>query len=87
MRAPNIPISIPIRSLMPEPDDAVDYMPMPREMSTFEMPRVPDPGVGADVAGARDVLETFLVHMSRWLEQGGAVPALDLAGLQPAARD
>jgi hydrogenase-1 operon protein HyaF len=78
-------VNIPIRSLMPEPDDAVDYMPMPREMSTFEMPRVPEPGAGADVAGARDVLATFLQHFGRWLAQGGEPPALDLAGLAPDA--
>jgi hydrogenase-1 operon protein HyaF len=79
------PVNIPIRSLMPEPDDAVDYMPMPREMSTFEMPRVPEPGADTDVAGARDVLATFLQHFSSWLAQGGEPPALDLAGLAPDA--
>ena len=83
MSAFNTPISIPIRSLMPETDDAVDYMPMPREMSTFEMPRVPDRGAGADVARARDVLETFLEHFGTWLAQGDDLPALDLAGLDP----
>ena len=76
-------VSIPIRSLMPESDDAVDYMPMPREMSTFEMPRVPEPGARADVAGAHDVLATFLHHFGHWLAQGGEPPALDLAGLAP----
>lgn len=78
------PIHIPIRSLMPEPTDAVDYMPMPREMSTFEMPRLPEPGPDTDrndVAGAHDVLDAFLAHLQRWLLDGGDLPALDLAGL------
>jgi hydrogenase-1 operon protein HyaF len=76
------PIHIPIRSLMPEPTDAVEYMPMPREMSTFEMPRLPEPGPDMDVAGARDVLEVFLGHMDSWLAAGaGEPPALDLAAL------
>ena len=78
------PIHIPIRSLMPEPTDAVEYMPMPREMSTFEMPRLPEPGPGtevSDVLGARDVLDVFLGHMARWLADGGELPALDLVGL------
>lgn len=76
------PIHIPIRSLMPEPTDAVEYMPMPREMSTFEMPRLPEPGPDMDVAGARDVLEAFLRHMDTWLAAGaGEPPALDLATL------
>lgn len=78
------PIHIPIRSLMPEPTDTLAYMPMPREMNTFEMPRLPEPGAGADaddVAAARDVLDAFLVHMRRWLDDGGDLPALDLVGL------
>jgi hydrogenase-1 operon protein HyaF len=75
------PITIPIRSFMPEPAEELDTMPMPREMSTFAMPRLPEPGPGNDVAGARDVLATFLHHMARWLDEGGALPALDLAGL------
>ncbi|MDP2005849.1 MAG: hydrogenase expression/formation protein [Rubrivivax sp.] len=78
------PIHIPIRSLMPEPTDAVEYMPMPREMSTFEMPRLPEPGPDTaidDVAGARDVLDFFLGHMARWLAEGGELPALELVGL------
>lgn len=81
------PITIPIRSLAaePEPTETVDYMPMPREMSTFEMPRLPEPGPDTDVAGARDVLQAFLGHMGRWLDEGGEPPALDLAGLEPAA--
>ena len=79
------PIHIPIRSLMPEPTDAVEYMPMPREMNTFAMPSLPEPGPDHDLAGARDVLDTFVAHMGRWLQDGGAPPALDLAGLQPAA--
>jgi hydrogenase-1 operon protein HyaF len=79
------PVNIPIRSLTPEPDEAVDYMPMPREMSTFEMPRVPEPGQGADVAGARDVLAAFLQHFGAWLTQGGDPPVLDVATLAPDA--
>ena len=78
-------ISIPIRSADADPDDTLDYMPMPRQMSTFEMPRVPEPGPGADVAGARDVLEAFIAHVDRWLADGGDPPALDVAGLAPDA--
>jgi hydrogenase-1 operon protein HyaF len=77
------PVTIPIQSLMPEPDDGVEYMPMPREMSTFAMPTLPEPGPGHDVAGARQVLQGFLGHFESWLAQGGEPPALDLAGLAP----
>ncbi len=78
------PIHIPIRSLMSEPEDTVEFMAMPREMSTFEMPRLPEPGADADandVAGAHDVLEFFIGHMQRWMDDGGEVPALELVGL------
>ena len=75
------PITIPIRSLMPEPDDAVEYMDMPHEMSTFEMPSVPEPGPGNDVAGAHDVLDEFLSHFGAWLTNGGDPPAMDVKGL------
>ena len=75
------PVHIPIRSLMPEATDAVEYMPMPREMNTFAMPSLPEPGPDMDVAGARDVLEVFLCHMDTWLADGGEAPALDLARL------
>jgi hydrogenase-1 operon protein HyaF len=47
------------------------------------MPRLPEPGSGNDVAGARDVLQAFLQHVDAWLERGGELPALDLAGLAP----
>ena len=78
------PFPVPIRSLMPEePGEAVDFMPMPREMSTFSMPRLPEPGPEADVTGARDVLQAFLGPMAQWLESGGELPALDLLGLEP----
>ena len=79
------PVSIPIRSLTPAADDVIEFMPMPREMATFEMPRLPEPGPGNDIAGARDVLEALLLHFDAWLERGGEAPALDLVRLAPEA--
>ncbi|MEQ1807172.1 MAG: hydrogenase expression/formation C-terminal domain-containing protein, partial [Burkholderiaceae bacterium] len=76
-------VIIPIRSLTSEPTEALVVMPMPHEISTFEMPRPPEPGPGNDVAGARDVLQTLLVHFDAWLDSGGEPAALDLAGLAP----
>jgi hydrogenase-1 operon protein HyaF len=76
------PVNIPIRSLMPQPDDAVEYMPMPREMTTFEMPRLPKSGPGNDVAGAHDVLDSFVSYFDAW-RAGGDLPALELLGLAP----
>ncbi len=74
-------VTIPIRSLSAGPEESIEYMPMPREMSTFEMPRLSEPGPGNDVAGARDVLETFLQHFAGWLAGAGDLPVLDLKGL------
>ena len=76
-------VTIPIRSLVAEPEESIEYMPMPREMTTFERPRLPEPGPDKDVAGARDVLEIFVSHFDAWLESGGELPALDLKGLAP----
>ena len=78
------PVTIPIRALPIEVEEGVEFMAMPREMSTFEMPRVPEPGLDRDVAGARDVLLGFLASCERWLAKGCPAdepPALDLAGL------
>jgi hydrogenase-1 operon protein HyaF len=47
------------------------------------MPRLPEPGPGNDLAGAREMLEAFLHHIDAWLAAGGEPPALDLAGLAP----
>jgi hydrogenase-1 operon protein HyaF len=77
------PVTIPIHVQASEPDDALQVMPMPREMSTFEMPRLPEPGPGTDIVGAHDVLERFLAHFDAWLAGEGEPPALDLAGLAP----
>ncbi len=79
------PVTIPIRSLMPEPEEAIDCVAMPREMSTFEMPGLPEPGPGNDIEGARDVLAVFLTHFDAWLAMGGDPPAFDLHGLAPDA--
>lgn len=76
-------VHIPIRSLTPEPAQELVVMPMPHEMATFEMPRLAESGSGNDVAGARDVLQTFLAHFDDWLERGGEPAALDLASLAP----
>jgi hydrogenase-1 operon protein HyaF len=78
-------ITIPIRSAAVEPDEAIVYMPMPREMTTFEMPSVPEPGPGSDVAGARDLLARFLGDFGAWLDGGAELPRIDLAGVPPAS--
>lgn len=78
---PMRPVTIPIRSVTPEPDPGLEFMAMPREMATFEMPTPPEPGPAHDVAGARAVLAVFVEAFGHWLEHGGEPPALDLIGL------
>jgi hydrogenase-1 operon protein HyaF len=78
------PITIPIRSELADPAEALDYLAMPQGMATFEMPRLPEPGPGRDLAGAHAVLAAFLGPLDRWQVDGGEPPAFDLAGL-PAA--
>lgn len=79
------PFPIPVRAAAAaSPDDVqFDYMPMPQQMSTFEMPRLPEPGPGHDVAGAQRVLAAFCADVGRWLEHGGEAPAIDVAALPP----
>ena len=75
-------VTIPIKNLMQhEPDEGLDFMPMPREMSTFEMPRAPEPGPGRDVAGATQVLLRFTQLFEAGLAGSDELPALDLARL------
>jgi len=77
---------IPIRHDVAAGDDeAIDYLSMPREMATFEMPHCPEPGPEHDVAGARDVLVAFLARMDPWLEGNGPLPAFELKDLESAS--
>jgi hydrogenase-1 operon protein HyaF len=82
---PMRPLNIPIRSVMPETAEPALVMPMPHEMASFEMPPLPEPGSGGDLAGARDVLERFLSQLDGWLQSGGKPPVFDLESLTPDA--
>jgi hydrogenase-1 operon protein HyaF len=77
-------VTIPIRSLVPEPEEALDCMPMPREMSSFEMPHLPTAVSDADLAGAREVLSAFVEQMKRWLDLRAEPPLLELSGAPSA---
>lgn len=90
------PFPIPVRAApigpgsQPEDEAQLDVMPMPRGMSTFAMPRVPERVDPAALAGSRDLLADFLRRLEAWLAAGTAQaaagpPVLDLAGVAPAA--
>lgn len=77
------PFPVPVRAATATDDESLLVMPMPREMSTFEMPRAPEPGPGRDVDGARAVLGDFVARLDAWADgaEGAAAPAVELIGL------
>jgi len=76
------PFPVPVRAATATDDESLLVMPMPREMSIFEMPRAPEPGPGRDVDGARAVLDDFVARLDAWAAGAAeAAPALELIGL------
>ncbi len=69
--------SVPVRMVGPgsQPDDAeaLEYLPMPREMNTFRMPQVPERAEGDALRASRDLLASFADELSRW-DPGSAAP-------------
>lgn len=81
---------IPVRAWGPgsQPDDdaTLDMLPLPRDMSTFEMPRVPERADPAALAASRDLLARFLAALRDWNPDGGrAGPRTELRGVDAAA--
>lgn len=81
---------IPVRAIgagsQPTGDEELHVLAMPREMSTFRMPEVPERAAREPLTEARDVLAAFLREMHDWNPGAGAQgPGLDLAGVTPAA--
>jgi hydrogenase-1 operon protein HyaF len=80
------PFPMPVRMTGPgsqHEDEELQYLAMPRDMSTFEMPRVPDAASPDVLAGARAVLAAFAKLFD---DASPSEPArLDLSGV-PAAQ-
>lgn len=76
------PFPVPVRAAGPgsqsEDEEPLDYLPMPREMNTFSMPRIPETASDADMSAARVVLERFTHDMTPLAPNAARV---DLAGL------
>lgn len=74
---------IPVRPIGPgsQPGEGAEfnYVPIPRDVQTFSMPRLPEDAEAAAMAGAHAVLAQFLERMAH----GEA--RLDLASVDPAA--
>jgi hydrogenase-1 operon protein HyaF len=55
-------------------DEALDFLPMPREMRTFDAPRLPEPQDFATRQGALQALREALVGVRRWLAGADVAP-------------
>ena len=83
---------IPVRMVGPgsqasDEDGELQYLDMPRGMTTFVMPQVPQSDDAAALAAARDVLAAFHASLAQWdPAAGGDGPRTDLSGLSGAAR-
>jgi hydrogenase-1 operon protein HyaF len=70
----------------PEEDAELDFLPMPRDMNTFAMPRVPEKADPGALAASRDVLASFLTGLEGWDPDGATKgPRVDLSGVDAAA--
>jgi hydrogenase-1 operon protein HyaF len=68
-----------------EEDEAMDYMPMPRDMGTYRAPVLPEPEALAGHRGALAALEAALDALRRHLA-GEAVAPVDITGLSDSDR-
>lgn len=80
---------IPLRDIgpgsQPVEDVELQFLEMPRAMSTFEMPHVPEDAEAGAMAESREALVRLLEALRRWDPASGTPgPRVDLAGLSPA---
>ena len=66
-------------------EEELQYLDIPRDISTFEMPSVPETEDTASLAIARDTLARLLAMMEQW-QPGAPHPVLDMRGVPAAAQ-
>jgi hydrogenase-1 operon protein HyaF len=66
-------------------EEELQYLDVPRDIRTFEMPRVPETEDTTSLAVARDTLARLLAMMNEW-KPGAANPVLDMRGVPQAAQ-
>jgi hydrogenase-1 operon protein HyaF len=66
-------------------EEELQYLDIPRDISTFEMPSVPETEDTASLTIARDTLARLLAMMEQW-KPGSPHPVLDMRGVPPAAQ-
>lgn len=81
---------IPVRAIgpgsQPQDDVELDFMPMPHEMNTFQMPRVPEKVDPFALVQSRDLLARLLADLERWdPERHPQGPRVQMAGIDAAA--
>jgi hydrogenase-1 operon protein HyaF len=82
------PFPVPIRVVGPGShveEEELQYLDMPRGMSVFQMPRIPQSAGSAHMAAARHALSRLLHRMEAW-DPGapGEAPRIELDGLDAA---
>ncbi|MCA3250690.1 MAG: hydrogenase expression/formation C-terminal domain-containing protein [Pseudomonadota bacterium] len=89
------PFPIPVRAApllgpgsQPDEDAALDVMPLPREMHTFEMPPVPQQAPPGTLEAATELLAGLLRDLRAWdFASGEDGPRVDLRGLPAPVLD
>jgi len=66
-------------------EEELQYLDIPRDVSTFEMPSVPETEDTASLTIARDTLARLLAMMEQW-KAGSPHPVLDMRGVPAAAQ-
>ena len=66
-------------------DEPLQYFDMPRDVSTFEMPSVPETDDAQALLIARDTLARLLALMKQW-KPGAPYPVLDMRSMSQAAQ-
>jgi hydrogenase-1 operon protein HyaF len=66
-------------------DEELQYLAVPRDMRTFEMPRVPETEDTVSLTVARDTLARLLAMMNAWTS-GAPHPVLDMRGVPHGAQ-
>jgi hydrogenase-1 operon protein HyaF len=82
------PFAIPVRVSGPGShvdEEQLQYLDIPRDVATFEMPSVPETADTASLATARDTLARLLALMKEW-KPGAPYPMLDMRGIPAAAQ-
>ncbi len=82
-------LSIPVHVVGPgyqAEEEALQYLDIPRDMNTFQMPLVPERVDPEALSEARDVLQEFVEALEPWdPAMGEPGPRIDIGGLSPSA--